>query len=205
MDTLCMLSGQPIVLIEAGCGPFGSMTLFDLHAIRVSRPSRWTFSLCGRTRMDTIFVLYEAAAFRTDQLCSGIIAHNDDYCGRQSRLTVDLQPGEYRLLVADKTADAAERYALRVGASLPHAGLECPRRIDPSILTPEASGTPSAASATPSSLPSATQISTATPGPPSSPSTTPASTSTPLPSATPTVLPPITETPAADNSSNLQG
>ncbi|MCB0215792.1 MAG: hypothetical protein KDH92_04085 [Chloroflexi bacterium] len=225
MGTLCMIEGYGPVdaYLAATCDRFPASSAYDVYQLTVREPSRWTFSLCARAQLDTILALYPEGGFDPSAPCRGLVAYNDDYCGRQSRLSLDLAPGTYQLVLAEKTGDLSDFYAIRVGRSLAGGPGACPSHWSPSP-TPIASSSPTpspapSATATPQAAVSATARSTASAGETPTPTPTPSpsllpptstlgpgASSTPTPSTTPATIPstptvaataPLSPTPAA--------
>lgn len=173
----CVIERPGFARVLAGaCGGFPAVSEHDLYRIEVPTGARWAFSTCGRSQIDTLLALYPAGGFDPAVPCQGLLAFDDDACGRQSHLELDLSPGSYLLVVAEKTGDVAGPYALAVwssGASASCPGLAPPgaggdASPTPSAPTPEAPGshteTPAVpGDATPSPTPSAE------PGPPAPP------------------------------------
>ncbi len=152
--------------LSTRCAMFPQLSQFDLYTFQVENRSRWAFSLCNRTAMDTIVALYVAGTFDPAGPCQGIVAYNDDFCDTQSRLTVDLDPGTYWFLIADKSGDENKPYRFKTEAEEGAVGSPCPVEIwlptatDPATATPTdpATATPTdAATATPTAAPIAAQ------------------------------------------------
>ena len=151
------------------CDVFPGRSEFDLFAFRVDAPSRWAFSLCNRTELDTILAVYAEGAFDAANPCQGIVAFNDDHCADQSRLTVTLEAGSYWLLIAEKTGDASGPYAFKTEAEEGAQGSDCPALVpaSPMALVPQALPSPVV-----TSTPMPVSTSALSPTPPVTPSPT---------------------------------
>jgi hypothetical protein len=143
------------------CDRFPQRSQFDLYAFQVENRSRWAFSLCNRTSLDTIIAVYGAGAFDPAAPCQGIIGYNDDYCNVQSRLTVVLDPGTYWLLIAEKYGDFNGPYAFKTEAEEIALGSQCPERVAVTTATPIATETPTP-SATTGAIETPTAVESAT-------------------------------------------
>jgi len=117
-------------VLTGTCEGFPNPSEYDLFQLTVATRSRWTVSLCNRTELDTVIALYVGGAFDPAAPCAGMIAFNDDHCARQSRLTVDLDPGIYALVVAEKTGDVGAPYAFKLETD-ETAGSACAERLAP--------------------------------------------------------------------------
>lgn len=189
METLCYVEGfgPTSGYLNATCGLFPALSAYDSFVFESTRDARWTFSLCARTELDSILALYPEPGFDPGRPCAGALAQNDDYCGLQSRITVDLPPGRYRLVMSETSGDLSDLYAIRVGISLAGQPQACPQPAAP--IGPAATTTPSPAPASsPTSLPSATvwvvATETPTPTPFASASATASASPSPIPSPT---------------------
>jgi hypothetical protein len=166
METLCYVEGfgPTSSYLDATCSFFPALSAYDSFVFESTRDARWTFSLCARTELDTILALYRESDFDPGEPCARALAQNDDYCGLQSRITVDLPPGRYRLVLSEKSGDLSDTYAIRVGISLAGQPQACPRLAAP--ILPSATDPPSAVpTSSPTSLPSATASASPTPSP----------------------------------------
>jgi predicted anti-sigma-YlaC factor YlaD len=166
-------------VLQATCPGFPALSEFDQWQLRVERTGRWRLATCGLTALDTILALYPAGGFDPAEPCSGVLAidgrpaYDDDGCGRQSVLDLRLTPGDYVLIVVEKSGDASAPYRLSVASDRP--GAACPRFDPPPAPitpTPPVPATvPAPATATASATQSPTQAPTplpsaATPTPP---------------------------------------
>lgn len=128
--------------LAARCDRFPQRSQFDLYALQVDNRSRWAFSLCNRTQLDTIIAVYVAGSFDPAAPCQGIVAYNDDYCNVQSRLTVVLDPGTYWLMIAEKYGDINGPYAFKTEAEEVALGSQCPERVAVATATAMPTATP---------------------------------------------------------------
>jgi len=138
MHTRCELpgDGQWVRFLDDKCDVFPNRAGFDLYSFSVANRSRWAFSLCNRTGLDTILAIYADGAFDPAVPCQGLVAFNDDFCARQSRLTVVLDPGDYLVLIAEKSGDINAPYAFKTEAEEAAEGSHCPALVPPPTPTP---------------------------------------------------------------------
>lgn len=128
--------GPQAGLFAGRCGPYRSAAAYDLYRVTVSQAGRWTFDTCeDGGGLDTVLTLYPAGGFDPATPCQGILAFDDNGCGGLSRLTVDLAPGVYLLLVSEQSGDLSDHY--RLGVEAPAGNDACPRVADgPSTAVP---------------------------------------------------------------------
>ena len=93
----------------------------EIFAVTIPYAAPWTFSLCGADTIDSAIFLGSAP-------CGEDLGSDDDTCGVQPELTVDLEPGTYYLTV---TSLFGEEGAYRLDVTAP-----CVSSIDPAG-TPE--------------------------------------------------------------------
>jgi predicted anti-sigma-YlaC factor YlaD len=139
-------SGELDYDLPAPCpGLFPNRSQYDRYRVLVAQRGRWSFATCSGTPIDTILAIYTADRFDPSTPCRGVLAMDDDGCGRQSKIELLLEPGAYDLLVLEKSGDAPPSYMLTVSASSRDA--PCPARVvPPPALSPTSSTTPSATS-----------------------------------------------------------
>lgn len=118
-------------ILAGTCAVFPNTSEYDVFRLAVTARSRWTVSLCNRTELDTVVALYRDGAFDPAAPCGGILAFNDDHCDRQSRLTVDLDPGVYALVIAEKTGDVGAPYAFKLETDEAVSDGPCAERLAP--------------------------------------------------------------------------
>lgn len=146
-------------ILEGTCSVFPAAASYDRYTFSVGRRAWWSFSVCGRTQLDTILAVYRRGTFDPSHPCDNLIARDESGCGQQSRLTVKLDPGEYYLLVTEETGDVNGPYGLKVELEEGGEGTFCeaanaaPGGSEPSTpspgAVPSATGGPPAGSPTP--------------------------------------------------------
>ena len=140
--------------LEGSCPLFPAQSEFDAWRLRATERGRWRLATCGHTDLDTILALYPSGAFDPAAPCENLLhvdgdpAYDDDGCdGTRSELDLELDPGEYLLVVVEKSGDASAPYTLSVASNRTSA--RCP------ALAPVPSSTP-ATTPGPSPFPSQT-------------------------------------------------
>eukprot|EP00040_Diaphanoeca_grandis_P031311 m.187068 g.187068 ORF g.187068 m.187068 type:complete len:1148 (-) comp32293_c1_seq3:304-3747(-) len=175
------------------------------YAVVVDHTDSYTFTTCGDgTAFDTFIRLYDG----TKQ-----IASNDDACGLQSTIELELAPGTYTLLIEGYSINQGT-YTMTMSSatSVTNSQVLCepvhqtstptprptalPTFLPTSLPTlfPTPAPTPTSPTSTPTSSPTRAQTSTPTPSPTSTP--TPGPTQSPTPSPTSiTSIPTLAPTP----------
>ncbi len=87
------------------------------YGVAVPQDGVWTFSLCGSE--------YDTFLYVGTSRCSQDIGYNDDFCGLQSQLTVDITAGLYYVTVEAYAATGCGEYVLNVWEETP-CEVECP-------------------------------------------------------------------------------
>ena len=99
------------------CGAFPARASYSLFHFTTANRARWVFSTCDLTEMDTVLGVYPDGGFDPAQPCLNLIAEDGNNCGKQSRLSVVLDPGAYVLLATETTGDVSTDFGLRIYAS----------------------------------------------------------------------------------------
>lgn len=96
---------RPLTMLQGGtCGnsAVGTAVHYAAHTFTAPTTGSYTFSLCGNSTWDTFLALY-SGTFTPSGACAGntLVAGNDDSCGSQSLITVNLVQGtSYTAVVA---------------------------------------------------------------------------------------------------------